>query len=131
MEPTQWIEKRDAKTSTASCSSASSRRSWPRTTPASPIDEANAERVGVYIGAGLGGVSTIEHTYAALLEKGPRHGISPYFVPEIIINMAPGLVSIRFGCQGAELLARVGVLDRRALDRRGHARSIQRGDADA
>jgi 3-oxoacyl-[acyl-carrier-protein] synthase II len=58
------------------------------------------ERWGVYIGAGLGGVRTIEDTYASTKEKGPRHGFSPYFVTDIIINEAPGMVSIRTGATG-------------------------------
>ena len=58
------------------------------------------DRWGVYIGSGLGGVKTIENTYAATQEKGPRHGFSPYFVTDIIINEAPGMVSIRTGATG-------------------------------
>ncbi|HEY4059320.1 MAG TPA: beta-ketoacyl-ACP synthase II [Kofleriaceae bacterium] len=58
------------------------------------------DRWGVYIGSGLGGVKTIENTYQATLEKGPRHGFSPYFVTDIIINEAPGMVSIRTGATG-------------------------------
>jgi len=57
-------------------------------------------RWGSYIGAGLGGVKTIEDTYAATKEKGPRHGFSPYFVTDIIINELPGMVSIRTGATG-------------------------------
>jgi len=60
-------------------------------------------RWGAYIGAGLGGVKTIESTYAATKEKGPRHGFSPYFVTDIIINEAPGMVSIRTGATGANI----------------------------
>ncbi len=62
--------------------------------------EAEADRWGVYIGAGLGGLRTIEDTYAATIAKGPRHGISPYFVTDIIINELPGMVSIRTGATG-------------------------------
>jgi 3-oxoacyl-[acyl-carrier-protein] synthase II len=62
--------------------------------------EAEADRWGVYIGAGLGGLRTIEGTYAATVAKGPRHGVSPYFVTDIIINEAPGMVSIRTGATG-------------------------------
>jgi 3-oxoacyl-[acyl-carrier-protein] synthase II len=58
------------------------------------------ERWGVYIGAGLGGVRTIETTHDALRAKGPRHGFSPYFVTDIIINEAPGMLSIRSGATG-------------------------------
>ena len=58
------------------------------------------DRWGVYLGAGLGGLRTLEDTYAAYKTKGPRHGISPYFVTDIIINEAPGMVSIRTGATG-------------------------------
>jgi 3-oxoacyl-[acyl-carrier-protein] synthase II len=57
-------------------------------------------RWGSYIGAGLGGVRTIEDTYAASKAKGPRHGFSPYFVTDIIINELPGMTSIRTGAAG-------------------------------
>ncbi|MBA3395157.1 MAG: beta-ketoacyl-ACP synthase II [Deltaproteobacteria bacterium] len=58
------------------------------------------ERWGAYIGSGLGGVRTIEDTYQASKDKGPRHGFSPYFVTDIIINEAPGMVCIRTGATG-------------------------------
>jgi 3-oxoacyl-[acyl-carrier-protein] synthase II len=63
-----------------------------------PADE--ADRWGVYLGSGLGGLRTIEDTYAATIAKGPRYGISPYFVTDIIINELPGMVSIRSGATG-------------------------------
>src|ERR1041384_1808687 len=65
--------------------------------------EAEAHRWGSFIGAGLGGVQTIEDTYAAQLAKGPRHGFSPYFVTDIIINEAPGMMSIRTGATGPNM----------------------------
>jgi 3-oxoacyl-[acyl-carrier-protein] synthase II len=58
------------------------------------------DRWGAYIGAGLGGVQTIEDTFTSQAAKGPRHGISPYFVTDIIINEAPGMISIRTGATG-------------------------------
>src|SRR3982751_1843528 len=61
------------------------------------------ERWGAYIGAGLGGVKTIEETYTAQGVKGPRHGFSPYFVTDIIINELPGMVSIRTGAEGPNI----------------------------
>lgn len=64
------------------------------------VPQGHEERWGSYIGAGLGGVRTIEDTYAASKEKGPRHGFSPYFVTDIIINELPGMVSIRTGATG-------------------------------
>jgi len=63
------------------------------------IDESNAERIGVAIGSGIGGISTIEKTYAAYLKGGARK-VSPLFVPATIINMVSGLLSIRLGLKG-------------------------------
>jgi 3-oxoacyl-[acyl-carrier-protein] synthase II len=94
------------------------------------ITEANAERVGAYIGSGLSGVATIERTHAALLEKGPRRGISPYFVPAIIVNMSPGLASIRLGLKGPNM-SHVSACSTGAHSIGEAMRLIQRGDADA
>jgi 3-oxoacyl-[acyl-carrier-protein] synthase II len=58
-----------------------------------------ATRVGVFIGSGIGGFSTIEREHKALLEGGPRR-ISPFFIPASIINLAAGQVSIRFSAKG-------------------------------
>src|SRR5687767_11329610 len=55
------------------------------------------ERWGCYVGAGMGGIETIEDTVRLLDQKGPRHGVSPYFIVDIIVNMAPGLLSIKTG----------------------------------
>lgn len=57
------------------------------------------ERVGVAIGSGIGGLQSIEDSHKTLLERGPSR-ISPFFIPQIIINMASGLVSIKFGAKG-------------------------------
>ena len=67
------------------------------------VPEGQEHRWGSYIGAGLGGVKTIESTYTAQAEKGPRHGFSPYFVTDIIINELPGMTSIRTGATGPNL----------------------------
>jgi len=61
------------------------------------------DRWGSFIGAGLGGVKTIEDTFTAQAAKGPRHGFSPYFVTDIIINEAPGMISIRTGATGPNM----------------------------
>lgn len=58
------------------------------------------DRWGCFIGAGLGGVKTIEDTHDTGRAKGPRYGFSPYFVTDIIINMVPGMVTIRTGARG-------------------------------
>ena len=62
----------------------------------------NAERLGVNIGAGLGGIHTIESTHAECMASGPRK-ISPFFVPGTIINMVAGNLSIMFGLKGPNL----------------------------
>ena len=59
----------------------------------------NADRVGVYIGAGIGGLPGIEHYHDVLKEKGPSR-VSPFFIPMVIINLASGQVAIRFGARG-------------------------------
>jgi 3-oxoacyl-[acyl-carrier-protein] synthase II len=63
------------------------------------IEEGNAERVGVLIGAGIGGFEVIEREYRTLIEKGPSR-VSPFFIPATIINLAAGQVSIRTGAKG-------------------------------
>src|SRR5205814_3858736 len=55
--------------------------------------------VGVIVGAGLGGLSTIEETHKTLLEKGVKR-ISPFFIPSLIANLAPGQISIKYGMRG-------------------------------
>ncbi|MEO2083632.1 MAG: beta-ketoacyl synthase N-terminal-like domain-containing protein, partial [Desulfurobacteriaceae bacterium] len=64
--------------------------------------DVDKERVGVLIGSGIGGLTTIEEQHSVLLNKGPRR-VSPYCVPMEIINMASGIVSIRFGFKGPNI----------------------------
>ncbi len=63
------------------------------------ITEVNADRIGVAVGAGIGGVTGIENSYQAYLDGGPRK-ISPFFVPANIINMVAGHLSIKYGLKG-------------------------------
>ena len=66
------------------------------------ITEANAERIGVAIGSGIGGLGTIERNYEAYSGGGPRK-ISPFIIPATIINMISGHVSIRYGLKGPNI----------------------------
>jgi 3-oxoacyl-[acyl-carrier-protein] synthase II len=75
-------------------------------------------------------VATIERSHAALLEKGPRRGISPYFVPMIIVNMVPGLVSIKLGAKGPNF-SHVSACSTGAHSIGEAMRALQRGDVDA
>ncbi|GAB4511831.1 MAG: beta-ketoacyl-ACP synthase II [Haliangiales bacterium] len=94
------------------------------------VPEAEAERWGVYVGAGLGGITTIERTYAKTMQRGPRHGISPYFVPDLIINMASGLLSIEVGARGPNF-SHVSACSTGSHAIGEAARAIRHGYADA
>ena len=63
------------------------------------IDDTNRERIGVFIGSGIGGVEIIEREHTNLMNGGPRK-ISPFFIPAAIVNMAAGQVSIKYGAKG-------------------------------
>jgi len=63
------------------------------------VTEENAERIGVLIGSGIGGITGIENSYQSYLDGGPRK-ISPFFVPSSIINMVSGNLSIMYGLKG-------------------------------
>jgi 3-oxoacyl-[acyl-carrier-protein] synthase II len=66
------------------------------------VTEQNAERIGVHLGSGIGGVETIESTTRTILEKGPRR-VSPFYVPMSIINMISGDLSVMYGFKGPNL----------------------------
>lgn len=90
---------------------------------------ANADRIGVNIGSGIGGIGTIEQN-AVLLEKtGSTKKISPFFVPSSIINMVSGYVSIMLGARGPNL-ATVSACATSAHSIGLGARMIAHGDAD-
>jgi 3-oxoacyl-[acyl-carrier-protein] synthase II len=93
------------------------------------ITESNAEKIGVIVGSGIGGLSSIEQYHSVLLEKGPRK-LTPFFIPMLIINLASGQISIKFGAKGPNLaVATACATGSHAI---GDAfKIIQRGDADA
>ena len=66
------------------------------------IDEKLAPCVGVYMGSGLGGLTTLERYHQAYLEEGVRK-ISPFFIPMLISNLAPGQIAIRYGAKGPNI----------------------------
>lgn len=67
------------------------------------ITDANAERVSVYVGSGIGGIRTIEVTHGRYREKNNPRRISPFLVPGIIVNMPAGLLSIQIGARGPNI----------------------------
>ncbi len=66
------------------------------------IDNTNAHRIGVVTGCGLGGLGIMEDTILNVATKGPKR-VSPFFIPMMIGNMAPGMISIHFGAKGPNL----------------------------
>lgn len=93
------------------------------------INEENAERVGVLVGSGLGGLPTIEKYHEALGEGGYKK-VTPFFIPMLIINLAPGQISIRYGAKGPNFSAvSACAAGTHAIGEAYHV--IRRGDADA
>jgi len=92
------------------------------------VTETNAERIGVNIGSGIGGLPRIEETHGELVQRGPRR-ISPFFIPASIINMVSGHLSILYGMKGPNIAVVTACTT--GLHAVGlSARMIEYGDAD-
>ena len=92
------------------------------------VDARNAERIGVSVGSGTGGLPMIEANIRDMLEKGP-HRISPFFVPGSSINMVAGMISIHLGAKGPNLSAASACVTS-AISVGEAGRLIEYGDAD-
>jgi len=93
------------------------------------ITPENSQRVGVYVGSGIGGLHAIEEWHRVLMDKGARR-VSPFFIPMTIINLASGQIAIRYGLQGPNSCAVTACATGNNCI--GDAlRIIQRGEADA
>ena len=92
------------------------------------VTDENAERIGVAIGSGIGGLGTIEKNYETILNSGPRK-VSPFLIPAAIINMISGHVSIRYGLKGPNI-ALVTACATSTHSIGDAARLIEYGDAD-
>ena len=128
-EPLKWFDKKDLKKMDYFIYYAVAAADFAMKQSGLAIRPEIAERVGVFIGSGIGGFTVIEREHQALLEGGPRK-ISPFFIPSSIINLAAGQVSIRFGARGPNSAPCT------ACSSGAHAvgdafRVISRGDADA
>jgi 3-oxoacyl-[acyl-carrier-protein] synthase II len=128
-DPLNWVDKKDSRKMDRFIHFAVAAADLALKDAGLAVSPENAERVGVYIGSGIGGFSTIEREYRTLLESGPRR-ISPFFIPAVIINLASGWVSIRTGAKGPNSASCT------ACATSAHAvgdafRIIQRGEADA
>jgi 3-oxoacyl-[acyl-carrier-protein] synthase II len=128
-QPEKYIERKEIKKMGRFIQFAIAASEFAMTASGLKVDAENEERVGVYIGSGIGGFEVIEREYDLLLKHGPRR-ISPFFIPATIINLASGQVSIRYRAKGPNSATAT------ACTTSAHAigdsfRIIQRGDADA
>jgi 3-oxoacyl-[acyl-carrier-protein] synthase II len=128
-DPSRWIEKKEIKKMGRFIQFAIAAADEAFRTSGLAVTADNDERVGVYIGSGIGGFEVIEREHRALIEKGPGR-ISPFFIPATIVNLASGWVSIRTGAKGPNSATAT------ACTTSAHAigdsyRIIQHGDADA
>jgi 3-oxoacyl-[acyl-carrier-protein] synthase II len=129
-EPTAYIEKKDVKKMGRFIQFAIAAAEFAASDARLKVDPDPdaAERVGVYIGSGIGGFEVIEREHKNLLEKGPGR-ISPFFIPATIVNLASGWVSIRHGAKGPNS-ATATACTTSAHSIGDSYRIIERGDAD-
>jgi len=127
-DPTQWVSPKDVKKMDHFIQYGIAAGTQALRDSGLEITEANAPRIGAAVGAGIGGLNTIEDTSIELHEKGPRR-VSPFFVPSSIINMVSGYLSIMFGLKGPNIACVTACAT--ATHNIGlAARMIQYGDAD-
>ncbi len=98
-DPLNWVEKKEVKKMGRFIHLALAASDEAMKMSGLKVTDANATRVGVHIGSGIGGFDVIEREHANLLSGGPRK-ISPFFIPAAIVNLAAGHVSIRYGAKG-------------------------------
>jgi len=98
-DPLEWVEKKEVKKSDTFIHYAIAASQFAVDDAGLAFGEDEASRVGVVIGSGIGGLPLIEQMHDVLREKGPSR-VSPFFIPGLIVNMAAGQVSIRFGAKG-------------------------------
>jgi 3-oxoacyl-[acyl-carrier-protein] synthase II len=128
-DPADYLEKKEIKKSDAFIQYAVAAADFAVADAGLAIAGADAERIGVIIGSGIGGLPLIEAMHQVLITRGPDR-ISPFFIPGLIVNMAAGQVSIRFGAKGPNSAPCTACTT--GLHAVGDAfRLIQRGDADA
>ena len=128
-DPTQYIERKEIKKMGRFIQFGIAASDFAMAQSGLTVDSHNDERVGVYIGSGIGGFEVIEREHRNLLEKGPSR-ISPFFIPASIVNLASGHVSIRTGAKGPNS-ATATACTTSAHSIGDSFKIIQRGDADA
>jgi 3-oxoacyl-[acyl-carrier-protein] synthase II len=98
--PLDWIEKKDVRKMDLFIQYAMGAAEQAMKQSGLRITEDNADNVGVLVGVGIGGLCTIEETHSTFLESRLKR-ITPFFIPKLISNLAPGQISIRYGARGA------------------------------
>src|ERR1019366_4347196 len=98
--PEDWIDKRDIKKMDLFIQYAIGAAEQAMRQSGFQITEENADNVGVLVGVGIGGLRTIEEYHKEFLKTGLKR-ITPFFIPKLISNLAPGQISIRYGARGA------------------------------
>jgi 3-oxoacyl-[acyl-carrier-protein] synthase II len=127
-DPLQWVEKKEARKMDLFIHYAVAAAQMAYDDSGLKVTDDNRERVGVFVGTGMGGIPALEESHKILLEKGPGR-ISAFFIPSIITNLASGQISMRFGMKGPNSCVCT------ACATGNHAigdsfRIIQRGEAD-
>jgi 3-oxoacyl-[acyl-carrier-protein] synthase II len=98
-DPEQWMDKKEVRRNDRFIQLAMGAAEMAMKDSGLDMAKEDPTRVGVIIGAGLGGLSTIEETHKVIMEKGVKR-VSPFFIPSLIANLAPGQISIRYGMKG-------------------------------
>lgn len=126
--PEAWMDKKDVKRTDRFVQFAMAAAKLAMENSGINMDEVNRDRVGVYIGSGIGGLGTFEDQHKILMEKGPKR-VSPFFIPMMIANMGSGQVSIALGAKGPNSSAVTACAT--GTNSIGDAfKIIQRGEAD-
>lgn len=127
-DPTPWIEAKEARRLSRFQQFAVASAQMAMDDSGLVIDESNAERVGVIVGSGIGGLGAMEDQKEILDAKGPGR-VSPFLVPMMIVDLAAGHISIRFGAKGINYApVSACATGNHSIGEAGEA--IKRGDAD-
>lgn len=128
-DPTPWIDAKEARRLSRFQQFAVAAACMAMEDSGLAVTEENAERVGVIVGSGIGGLGTMEEQKDVLNDKGPAR-VSPFLVPMMIVDLAAGHISIRFGAKGINYApVSACATGNHSIGEAGEA--IKRGDADA
>jgi len=127
-DPTRWLSPKDVRHTDRFAQFAIAAADEAYVQAELSSSDVDKSRVGVLIGSGIGGLTTIEDKHKVLLKSGPRR-ITPFFIPMILLNMASAHVTMRLGCKGPSSAA-VSACASGANAIGDATRVIQRGEAD-